>query len=81
MSDLKCARLFNLLADQGVAVEPFRKLIDYTPYAVEFRYTGVDSSGESGNQALASASIDRCTLSFGCATLNGRQSSVKSSRI
>ena len=40
-------RLFNLLADQGVAVEPFRKLIDYTPYAVEFRYTGVDSSAEA----------------------------------
>ena len=30
-------RLFNLLADQGFAVEPFRKLIDYTPYALEFR--------------------------------------------
>ena len=40
-------RLFNLLADQGVAVEPFRKLIDYTPYAVEFRYTGVGSSAEA----------------------------------
>lgn len=40
-------RLFNLLADQGVAVEPFRKLIDYTPYALEFRYTGVDSSAEA----------------------------------
>ena len=40
-------RLFNLLADQGVTVEPFRKLIDYTPYALEFRYTGVDSSTEA----------------------------------
>ena len=40
-------RLFNLLADQGVAVEPFRKLIDYTPYVLEFRYTGVDSSTEA----------------------------------
>ena len=40
-------RLFNLLAEQGVAVEPFRKLIDYTPYAVEFRYAGVDPSAEA----------------------------------
>ena len=34
--------LLDLLADQGAAVEPFRHLVDYTPYAVEFRYVGVD---------------------------------------
>ena len=28
-------------------MEPFRKLIDYSPYAVEFRYTGVDPSAEA----------------------------------
>ena len=35
--------LLDLLDDRGAAVEPFRSLIDYTPYAVEFRYVGVDS--------------------------------------
>ena len=35
--------LLNLLDDRGAAVEPFRDLIDYTPYAVEFRYAGADS--------------------------------------
>ena len=51
-------RLFNLLADQGVTVEPFRKLIDYTPYALEFRYTGVDSSAEAINRAGALAIVE-----------------------
>ena len=51
-------RLFNFLADQGVAVEPFRKLIDYTPYAVEFRYTGVDSSAEAIDRAGALAIVE-----------------------
>ena len=35
--------LLDLLDDRGAAVEPFRSLIDYTPYAVEFRYVGADS--------------------------------------
>ena len=51
-------RLFNLLADQGVPVEPFRKLIDYTPYALEFRYTGVDSSAEAIDREGALAIIE-----------------------
>ena len=51
-------RLFNLLADQGVTVEPFRKLIDYTPYALEFRYTGVDSSAEAIDRAGALAIVE-----------------------
>ena len=55
-------RLFNLLADQGVTVEPFRKLIDYTPYALEFRYTGVDSSTEAiareGTLAIVEALLE-----------------------
>ena len=32
--------LLDLLADRGTAVESFRTLIDYTPYAVEFRSPG-----------------------------------------
>ena len=51
-------RLFNLLADQGVTVEPFRKLIDYTPYALEFRYTGVDSSAEAIDRAGTLAIVE-----------------------
>ncbi|MDE2806963.1 MAG: HEPN domain-containing protein [Gemmatimonadota bacterium] len=51
-------RLFNLLADQGVTVEPFRKLIDYTPYALEFRYTGVDSSAEAIEREDALAIVE-----------------------
>lgn len=34
--------LMNLLAEKGADTEAFRGLIDYTPYAVEFRYTGID---------------------------------------
>ena len=35
--------LLHLLADRGAAVEPFRSLSNYTPYAVEFRYEGADT--------------------------------------
>ena len=38
--------LLDLLDDRGAAVEPFRNLVDYTPYAVEFRYVGVDPDAE-----------------------------------
>ena len=38
--------LLDLLDDRGAAVEPFRSLIDYTPYAVEFRYVGADPDAE-----------------------------------
>lgn len=55
--------LLNLLADRGVATEPFRKLIAYTPYAVEFRYEGVGSSTEridrDGATALVEALLER----------------------
>ena len=38
--------LLDLLADRGAPVEPFRSLVDYTPYAVEFRYEGVGPEAE-----------------------------------
>ena len=38
--------LRDLLAAHGVATESHRKLIEYTPYAVEFRYEGVGSCTE-----------------------------------
>lgn len=39
--------LLVLLKGSGVATEPYRELVGYTPYAVEFRYEGVDSGTES----------------------------------
>ena len=36
--------LMGLLAAQGIATPPFRTLIPYTPYAVEFRCEGVSSN-------------------------------------
>ena len=38
--------LLDLLAARGAAVESFGDLVDFTPYAVEFRYTGVDPDAE-----------------------------------
>ena len=55
--------LLDLLDDRGVALEPFGSLVDYTPYAVEFRYAGVDSDSEpidrEGALALVEALMDR----------------------
>lgn len=60
--------LLDRLADQGVATEPFEKLIGYTPYAVEFRYEGVDSSTEGIDReevlALVEALIKRVRGEF-----------------
>ena len=39
--------LLDLLEDRGAATEPYRRLADYTPYAVEFRYEGVHAGTES----------------------------------
>ena len=55
--------LLDLLAARDASVEPFRGLADYTPYAVEFRYTGVAPGAESidreGALALVEALLDR----------------------
>lgn len=39
--------LVEFLAGGDAAVEPFRDLVDYAPYAVEFRYMGVDPDADS----------------------------------
>ena len=39
--------LLDLLQGRGFAAEPYRELAGYTPYAVEFRYDGVDPGTES----------------------------------
>ena len=55
--------LLNLLASRGAAVDPFGDLVDYTPYAVEFRYAGVDPGAEpidrEGALALVQALLER----------------------
>ena len=55
--------LCDLLASRDAAVEPFRALADYTPYAVEFRYAGIDPDAElidrEGALALVQALLDR----------------------
>ena len=50
--------LLELLADRGAAVEPFRNLVDYTPYAVEFRYVGVDPDAEPIDREGAIALVE-----------------------
>ena len=54
--------LLNLLVSRDSAVEPFRDLVDYTPYAVEFRYMGVAPDAEPTNRkgcVRACASVAR----------------------
>ena len=55
--------LLDLLAARGAAVKPFRGLVDYTPYAVEFRYVAVGPDAEpidrQGALALVQALHER----------------------
>ncbi len=55
--------LLDILAGRGAVVEPFGNLVDYTPYAVEFRYTGIGPDTEpidrEGTLALVVALLDR----------------------
>ena len=50
--------LLDLLADRGAAVDPFRNLVDYTPYAVEFRHVGVDPDVEPIDREGAIARVE-----------------------
>ena len=47
--------LLDLLAARSVDAERFQTLIDYTPYAVEFRYEGLDSDAEPIDRECALA--------------------------
>ena len=58
--------LLGLLDDRGAAVEPFRSLIDYTPYAVEFRYVGVDPDAEPIDRESALATVEALVEQVGC---------------
>ena len=50
--------LLNILASRGAAVEPFRDLIGYTPYAVRFRYAGVDTYAETIERKVTLATVE-----------------------
>ena len=50
--------LLDLLVRRGIATRPFRKLVEYTPYAVEFRYAGVDSTTEPIDRDVALALVE-----------------------
>ena len=43
--------LLNLVAERGIASEPFGNLISFTPYAVESRYEGVGTDAEPIDRA------------------------------
>ncbi len=53
--DLKT--LLDRLAACGADVEPWRETERYTPYAVQFRYTGVDPETEALDRDAAAASV------------------------
>ena len=50
--------LLDLLTTRGVDVERFNAFVDYTPYAVEFRYHGVEEGVERIDRAAAIALVE-----------------------
>ena len=54
--------LLDFLVERGVNMSPFETLVGYTPYAVEFRYHGVDADVElierDGAVALVEALLE-----------------------
>ena len=53
--DLKT--LLDRLAQSGADIEPWRETERYTPYAVQFRYTGVDPETEAIDREAAKAAV------------------------
>ena len=49
--------LMDRLAECGVDVEPWRETERYTPYAVQFRYTGVDPETEAIDRDAAEEAV------------------------
>ena len=49
--------LLDRLAACGADVQPWRETERYTPYAVQFRYTGVDPDTEAIDRDAAAASV------------------------
>ena len=57
--------LLDLLDERGAAVESFRDLVEYTPYAVEFRYAGVDPDAEPIDREGALANVEALVVQVG----------------
>ena len=57
--------LLDLLTGRGADVEPFRDLVEYTPYAVEFRYVGVDPDAEPIDREGALANVEALVVQVG----------------
>ena len=49
--------LLDRLAECGVDIEPWRETERYTPYAVQFRYTGVDPETEAIDREAAAGAV------------------------
>ena len=49
--------LLDRLAAVGADIDPWREIGRYTPYAVQFRYTGVDPDTEAIDRDAAAASV------------------------
>lgn len=49
--------LLDRLTERGVDVEPWRETERYTPYAVQFRYTGVDPETEAIDREAAARAV------------------------
>ena len=58
--------LLNLLASRGVAVKFFGGLVGLTPYAVEFRYAGVDPDAEPFDREGVLALVQALLEWVGC---------------
>ena len=57
--------LLNLLVSRSATVVPFGDLADYTPYAVEFRYAGVDPGAEPIARKVALATVEELVEQVG----------------
>ena len=57
--------LLDILTGRGADVEPFRDLVEYTPYAVEFRYVGVDPDAEPIDREGALANVEALVVQVG----------------
>lgn len=62
--------LLTLLSAIGGAVTRYETLADYTPYAVEFRYTGVDPDAEAIDRSGAAALVQELLSDVGRALEN-----------
>ena len=52
------ATLLDLLGDRGASVEHFGRLVDCTPYAVEYRHAGADPGAEPIDRESALALVE-----------------------